>query len=236
MPRAYFYVVDRDFGFAPNPFHGYCTLATCMPKLRLYAQVGDWVVGVGGKRLKATGRCIYAMRVGEKISFNEYWNNPRYRDKKPVRNGSATRMVGDNIYYRDTSTAVWHQADSHHSNIDGTPNTINLRTDTSSDHVLLSRHFYYFGKEAILIPESILMNLGYRNGRGYRVFDLKLCEKFLRCLEVDSRNSYNQVMADPFDFDLSEARYSGSGSRILLAAPATASASSKANVLSGVEG
>ncbi|MCY4463553.1 MAG: hypothetical protein OXC26_24640 [Albidovulum sp.] len=55
----YIYVVDRDFGFAPNPFHGVRTLACCKPGIRSPAQVGDWVFGVGGKRLNATGRCAY---------------------------------------------------------------------------------------------------------------------------------------------------------------------------------
>lgn len=101
MPKVFVYVVDRDFGFAPNPFHGSCTLATCKPVIRKSAALGDWVVGMGGSRLKATGRRIFAMRVDRKISFNEYWNAPEFRNKKPVRNGSAKMMVGDNIYFRD---------------------------------------------------------------------------------------------------------------------------------------
>src|SRR5437016_3976950 len=76
MSKVYIYVVDRDFGFAPNPFHGICTLATCKPGIRKMASVGDWVIGLGGGRLKARGRCIFAMRVSRKLTFNEYWSNP----------------------------------------------------------------------------------------------------------------------------------------------------------------
>src|SRR5690349_11369247 len=101
MRKVFMYVVDRDFGFAPNPFHGYCTLATCKPRIRKNANVEDWVIGMGGARLRATGRCVYAMRVTEKLTFNEYWANPLYFDKKPVRNGSNKMMVGDNIYHYD---------------------------------------------------------------------------------------------------------------------------------------
>ena len=90
MP-AYIYVVARDFGFAPNPFHGYCTLATCKPIIRRVAKVGDWVVGVGGKDLDATGRLIFAMQVTETMSFNDYWSSPEYRDKRPVRNGRLVK-------------------------------------------------------------------------------------------------------------------------------------------------
>lgn len=82
------YVVDRDFGFAPNPFHGVCTLATCKPRIRGVAKVGDWVVGVGGSALKATGRCIYFMQITGSLTFNEYWLHADFQSKRPARNGS----------------------------------------------------------------------------------------------------------------------------------------------------
>ena len=45
MSRSLFsYVVRSDGGFAPNPFFGYCTLATCKPRIRKGALVGDWIV------------------------------------------------------------------------------------------------------------------------------------------------------------------------------------------------
>ena len=56
MSRVYMYVVDRDFGFAPNPFHGVCTLATCKPAIRKGARVGDWVIGMGGSRSQCDGK------------------------------------------------------------------------------------------------------------------------------------------------------------------------------------
>lgn len=140
------YVVDRDFGFAPNPFHGYCTLATCKPGIRSGAQVSDWVIGMGGARLEATGRWLFAMRVTETLSFNDYWLNPSHRDKKPVRNGSSKMIVGDNIYHCDAPAKGWIQADSHHSNPDGTPNPHNIANDTKADRLLLSRHFCGFRK------------------------------------------------------------------------------------------
>src|SRR5207302_8257370 len=80
MSKVYIYVVDRDFGFAPNPFHGFCSLATCKPGIRNTANVGDWVIGMGGSRLKATGRCVFAMLITDKITHNEYWLNPIYLD------------------------------------------------------------------------------------------------------------------------------------------------------------
>ena len=34
----YSYTVAADTGFAPNPFHGFCTLACCKPGIRRTAQ------------------------------------------------------------------------------------------------------------------------------------------------------------------------------------------------------
>jgi Nucleotide modification associated domain 2 len=206
------YVVDRDFGFAPNPFHGCCTLATCMPRIRAKAQVGDWVVGLGGARLKATGRCIYAMRVTETMSFNEYWVNKAYFDKRPVRNGSSLMMVGDNIYHRDQPSGQWQQVDSHHSNPDGTPNPLNVNKDTSVNRVLVSRDYFYFGRAAPPVAAGLLAALGYKNGIGHRVFDHSQCSAFLQWLFSDCEEARNIVVEDPFDFDQSEKRYSGKGS------------------------
>jgi hypothetical protein len=208
MSRCYIYVVDRDFGFAPNPFHGYCSLATCKPGIRRKAEIGDWVIGMGGTRLRATGRCIFAMCVTEVTSFDEYWQNPRYLDKKPVRNGSSKMMVGDNIYHRNVSTGEWLQFDSHHSNPDGTANEHNVINDTSTNRVLLSNHFYYFGKHAAVVPIEILNALGYRNGRNYRVYPEVVCAPLIQWLTDTLSDSLNIVAGDPFDFDDSERRYS----------------------------
>ncbi|MEQ1869187.1 MAG: hypothetical protein ABL961_04115 [Vicinamibacterales bacterium] len=214
MSQVYIYVVDRDFGFAPNPFHGSCTLATCKPRLRRVCKAGDWVIGVGGRRLKATGRCVFAMRVTKTMSFDRYWHDPGSFDKRPVRNGSLRMMVGDNVYSRDPSTGQWHQADSHHSNSDGTPNPHNLNNDTGIDRVLISTDYFYFGKSAPLIPVSILEDLGYRNGRNYRSFSLTQGTPLIAWLHDAYGNRKNLVVDDPFDFDNGHKRYSVHGNKI----------------------
>ena len=207
MSSVFIYVVDRDFGFAPNPFHGYCTLATCKPRLRNPAHVGDWIIGMGGARLGATGRCVFAMRVSEKVDFNEYWQNPRYVDKRPIRNGSSRAMVGDNIYHFDAKKSIWRQADSHHSNADGSPNVHNVQTDTSSTSVLISNHFYYFGRSAPVVDKAILRKLGYKNGRQHRRFTTEQCLGLLTWLADNFGASRNLLLGDPFDFDQSHSRY-----------------------------
>jgi len=215
MGRVYIYVVARDFGFAPNPFHGFCTLATCKPRIRRKAEMGDWVIGMGGDRLNATGKCIYAMRVSAKVNFNEYWTNPAYMDKKPVRNGSRKMMVGDNIYYFDSANQKWQQADSHHSNTDGSINIHNLENDTQTDKMLISDHFVFFGTEAPVVPKSLLEAIGYENRRNYRVFEYSVCDALIKWLQTTFIKSFNTVVADPFDFSSSEKRFSVNGNKII---------------------
>jgi hypothetical protein len=209
------YVVARDFGFAPNPFHGTCTLATCKPGIRSTAQVGDWVVGMGGGRLRATGRCIFAMQVSDKITFEEYWSSPIYLDKKPVRNGSSKMLVGDNIYHREPKSQKWQQADSHHSHPDGSPNLENLGRDTKCDKVLISRHFWYFGNTAPKVPPDIITSIGFKNGVGHRVYDYGRCAHLLEWLNKNFRSMLNRTQADPHDFRISDKRFSGHGSKIV---------------------
>lgn len=148
----YTYIVARDFGFAPNPFFGVCTLATCKPEIRRSASVGDWVVGTGAKtKYDLAGRLIYAMKVDETLSLSEYWNDQRFLVKRPTLNGSLKQVYGDNIYNRIRGR--WKQADSHHSLDKGRRNYRNIARDTKADRMLVGRRFTYFGASAVTIPK-----------------------------------------------------------------------------------
>lgn len=122
--------------------------------------------------------------------------------------------MGDNIYHYDSARKEWNQADSHHSNPDGSVNPHNLRKDTKVDKVLISQYFFYFGSEAPAIPRDLLNTIGFKNGRFYRVFDANTCACLIDWLHSSFRNSLNQVEADPFDFDKSEKRYSAGDNKI----------------------
>jgi len=149
------YVLVRDYGFAPNPFYAVCTLATCKPLIRGKACVGDWVLGFGSCANRTVmGKLIYAMKVEMKCTFDEYWNAPEFQRKKPVMNGSLKQKYGDNIYHHGKN-GEWIQEDSHHKNADGTINEKNLNRDTKKDCVLISRQYWYWGKDAIPIPDTL---------------------------------------------------------------------------------
>ena len=152
--KLYSYIMAYDYGFAPNPFYGWCTLATCKPAIRRSASVGDWIIGTGAKtKYDYAGRLIYAMRVEEAITFNQYWADPRFFLKRPVLNGSLKQVYGDNIYHKDERSGFWIQADSHHSYEDGSPNSGNVARDTRADRVLVSQTFVYYGEGAPEIPK-----------------------------------------------------------------------------------
>ena len=136
------YTVADDIGFAPNPFHGCCTLATCKPILRHAANLGDWVVGIGSITKHQGGKLVYAMRVQEKLSFDKYWNSSRFRKKRPQRSGSLKQRYGDNVYHHGEEGG-WIQEDCRHSLEDGTPNPDHVRRDTTYSEVLVSREFVY---------------------------------------------------------------------------------------------
>lgn len=147
--RLFRYVMPRDFGFAPNPFFGFCTLACCKPEIRRVAQPGDFIVGINGtpptkKPKQHQDRLVYAMRVTESLSFSDYWDDPRFQQKKPFLRSSRMYAFGDNIY-RKNDAGLWFQADSHHSLPNGAPNDFNIRIDTSADRVLISNDFVYWG-------------------------------------------------------------------------------------------
>ena len=173
--RLYSYIVKYDSGFAPNPFYGVCTLATCKPKIREKAQIGDWVIGTGSGS-QATGlggHLVYAMKVEETLPFQRYFKDPRFQCKKPDLRGSRKLARGDNIYCLDNKR--WRQLNSYHSHEDGSPNQKHIEKDTKVDRVLISRNYIYFGRCAPEIPE-VFVSRGLEKsichtGRNHRVFD-----------------------------------------------------------------
>lgn len=197
---VYTYIITRDYGFAPNPFHRMCTLATCKPRIRKSAQIGDWVVGFGSASTKWKNKIIYAMLVEKKVSFDTYWNDPVYKCKKPVVNGSLKQNYGDNIYHK--VNGIWVQANSHHSKDDGTTNEYNLKRDTQFDSVLISSTYWYFGKEAVNIPQNLKEIIP--SGRGHRIFT-GYDEQLLEWLSSLDENGY---IGEPAKFEKFE-RYDG---------------------------
>jgi hypothetical protein len=148
------YVVARDFGFAPNPFHGYCTLATCKPVLRRIAKVGDLIIGTSSVAGGKAARFVFAMLVSEKMTFDAYWLDERLRAKRPDLRGTKKQAFGDNIYHHESGSRNWRQENSHHSLATGHENPRNIANDTQTDAVLVAVDFAYWGGEGPEVPRN----------------------------------------------------------------------------------
>lgn len=163
--RVYTYILAHDTGFAPNPFHGWCTLACCKPKIRSSASVGDWVVGLTPRVLG--NRLAYFMRVEEKVTFDDYYRDPRFRKKRPndVHGQPLVRRCGDNCY-EPTGDGDYRQLPCSHSEKDGAEDLHLKASDLSGRFVLAGREFGYFGVDAVELAPDLAFMIP---GRGHRV-------------------------------------------------------------------
>jgi hypothetical protein len=195
--RLFAYVVARDFGFAPNPFYGFCTLATCKPQIRKHAKPGDWIVGTGSKRYGLGDRLVFAMNVAEALTFEDYWGDPRFKSKRPNLCGSLKQAFGDNIYHRSV-TGRWAQADSHHSRAHGVTNRPNVEHDTAVNRVLIAVDFAYWGAFGPKVPARFRRpGADICGGRGHKVFYAELTRKFVNWFREQDDQGF---VAEPREF------------------------------------
>jgi len=197
--KLYSYVVARDFGFAPNPFYGFCTLATCKPKIRATAAIGDWVIGTGSSNYRLRGYIVFAMRVAEILTYDQYWRDSRFLSKRPNLRGSLKQSFGDNIYHKNSKIGKWVQINSHHSLADGRPNVANIKHDTQTEKVLIASEFVYWGAHGQKIPKRF-MKEGARHVctvRGHKCnFHPKFVASFLRWVQSHGARGYAGVPAE----------------------------------------
>lgn len=151
--KIYAYIITHDKGFAPNPFHGFLTLATCMPHIRRSKnfQLGDWLMGISSAASLGRDRLIYAAQVNEIVTWEEYSSNPHFAVKKTGKAGNS--IHGDNIYYKDNK-GKWQQRPNHH-HFDDKGDTYFKDHDTNGKNVLIAKDFWYFGDKAPKIPTNL---------------------------------------------------------------------------------
>ena len=147
------YTIAVDDGAAPNPFRGMCSLAICKPFIRRTAQVGDWIAGLGSKHASSgdlSGHLVYAMRVEEILTLEEYDRqaSARWPHRIPNLNSAdLSERLGDCIYDYSRSFPIQRPSVHRQENMD---------TDLSGKNVLISRDFYYWGRNAIRLPDHLL--------------------------------------------------------------------------------
>ena len=198
----YSYLLAYDCGAAPNPFHRYCTLATCKPAIRRTAHVGDWIIATGRKNSHTYRKLVYAMRVAEAIPLEDYFRDSRFAAKKPdLKSKNWQDWVGDNIYRR--------QPDGSFTRLSSPYQNHDPSKDLRGKNALIADHFYYFGTHAVALPPSfeklIHANQGHRNQ-----FPHELVTRFLRWLEGKHEPG---VHGDPIDAPVEHGVHGNKGTR-----------------------
>lgn len=152
MQKLYSYIIAQDFGSAPNPFWGICTLVICKPRIRLLAQIGDWIAATGSKNSPIgdiSGKLVYVMKITEKMSMREYDSYTKLKVPQKIpewKNNDQRRRVGDSIY--DYNYDPPNIRKSVH-------NETNRVRDLRGENALISDHFYYFGDNPIDLPKNL---------------------------------------------------------------------------------
>jgi hypothetical protein len=154
-----------DTGFAPNPYHGVLTLATCKPVIRRCAKVGDWIAGWTANNVhdkdgnvidfRDNQKLIYLAKIDEVMPLKEYWE--KYKDKRPHKIGGSSKNAkggcsnhgtrsdnncsnydsGDNIYEWNGNEYIQHPNRDHEEK--------DRDHDISGINALICKEFYYFG-------------------------------------------------------------------------------------------
>ena len=177
------YTIAHDYGSAPNPFWGICTLTICKPVTRRVAKIGDWVAGLRENSI------VYAMRITDKKTFADYDEYCRQYLPEKIPDWSShdfRRRVGDCIYDYLVSNPPKLRRSIHSKK--------NVTTDIGGLYALLSNDFYYFGSQPIILPANlkpIIHKRGHKSDANAPYF-----ESFINWIRVQHK-AHNNPIADP---------------------------------------
>ena len=195
LDRLFSYKLANDSGFAPNPFFGYLSLATCKPQIRRAKKVGDWIAGFTSKKLNnddvGSEKLVYLMKVAKKIDYNIYWNEKKYKDKIPnLETNDFIYKCGDNIYQPKNQEAksphefIEIKNKNHWDHKNDNESIDSKIHDVNGRYVLIAEEFYYLGKNAIEIPLEIRPNIPKgQSSNGSLTKDSKIAHSFLEYIK-----------------------------------------------------
>lgn len=162
--------MTTDSGFAPNVTGGICTMATCKPRIRSDADVGDLVLGTPS-RSAGEERIIHLTRVSETLTYDEYYHDERFQMKRPENDTN-----GDNIYYLEDDVIQQDAKTNHHQS------TSNRQRDLNTDRVLIGKTYWYFANSGVAVPESLRHDVIHKYKQSSRRLYSKKSAKSLRDL------------------------------------------------------
>ncbi len=159
--RVHTYVIVVDSGAAPNYDKPFTTLAVCKPRIRRKSSVDELVLAFAGQKVNPyePHAVVWAGVVKEKLSFAEYWNDPRFAGKKPDR-----APTPDN-FYRPTKGGglLWVENPVHFLE--------SAEHDTNGRYVLVFDPSWRFGANGPPLPTDFGLRMTHGR-RGERVADL----------------------------------------------------------------
>jgi hypothetical protein len=175
------HVVTHDTGLAPNPLHGYCTSAVCTPShMNLRLKESDWLIGNSPN--EDGNRLVYAMRIWDVLSMNEYFDDGRFKHKKPKPDGTLEEQCGDNIYFQN-GAGHWKRLPSRFHN--QCSNFIkDIGRNPAGHPVFVAEHFYYFGCKRVAIPDDFV-DVIHRGQSVHYTRDHHLADSFVTWLEAN---------------------------------------------------
>lgn len=131
----YVYKLVHDDGGAPCVHADELSLSICKPRIRTSAQIGDWIVGFGGKSVAdLRGRLIYVAKVTSVEAGGAYYANPKYHQRP------------DCVYRTDGKGGYFAIDDPRFHGQEFIPHDLGAPGHYERARNLLSNTFVYFGR------------------------------------------------------------------------------------------
>lgn len=158
----YCYVIASDAGIAPNYEPPFTTLAICKPGIRKGAEEGDAILAFTGAHLSSEPHAVrWSGVVKKKLTFAEYWNEPKFAGKKP----GATELA-DNIYRPRDGGYSFEQIPNESHGPD------RKLSDLSGGYVLVLDPVWCFEGSAPILPARFGYRMDLSGRRNHRRHEL----------------------------------------------------------------
>ena len=187
--KMWSYRIVHDKQFAPNPFKGVLTLATCKPLIRRSkeSESGVWLAGFAAYSVKdglrpKKGRelLIYLAKISEVMTMQDYWKE--YPQKRAQKCGEEfEEHYGDNIY--DENLRLVN--DNNHGEWD-------FKRDISGKNVLICKEFYYFAPDSRLVVPNEFDELVYKRRGQTLVQNKDLIQKFIDYVRSCAKDDFGK--------------------------------------------
>jgi Nucleotide modification associated domain 2 len=104
MARHYSYRADHDLGFAPHIWRCVATVCGCkVSTIERWAEVGSWIVGIGGNGTGKPNQLLYAMQVTATPKYCEFREqhqaNAAYLSSHPIEDEAHVLVSHGKFYY-----------------------------------------------------------------------------------------------------------------------------------------